>query len=67
MSRNLDSQESWVTYGEQHTGRPLLTPDEVRRLPPESELLFLAGQAPHIAYKLRYYDDPEFKGRFDTA
>jgi type IV secretion system protein VirD4 len=67
MSRNLDSQDSGISYGEQHTARPLLTPDEVRRLPPESELLFLAGQAPHIAYKLRYYDDPEFRGRFDQS
>lgn len=67
MSRNLDSEDSGITYGEQHTGRPLLTPDEVRRLPPESKLLFLAGQAPHIAYKLRYYDDPEFRGRFDQS
>ena len=67
MSRNLDSEDSGISYGEQHTGRPLLTPDEVRRLPPESELLFLAGQAPHIAYKLRYYEDPEFRGTFDTA
>ncbi|CAL4868535.1 hypothetical protein MMA231_02817 [Asticcacaulis sp. MM231] len=67
MSRNQNSQESGITYGEQHTGRPLLTPDEVRRLPPESELLFLAGQAPHIAYKLKYYADSEFTGRFDPV
>jgi type IV secretion system protein VirD4 len=58
---------SGITYGEQHTGRPQLTPDEVRRLPPESELLFLAGQAPHIAHKLKYYADPEFAGQFDEA
>ncbi|MDI7774738.1 hypothetical protein [Asticcacaulis sp. EMRT-3] len=39
----------------------------MRRLPPDAEILFLAGQAPHVAHKLRYYDDPEFRGRFDTA
>ncbi len=67
MSRNLDSEQSGITYGEQHTGRSLLTPDEVRRLPPDAELLFLAGQAPHIAHKLKYYADPEFTGRFDKG
>ena len=66
-SRNLDSEDSGITYGEQHTGRPLLTPDEVRRLPADAELLFLAGKAPHIAKKLAYYADPEFKGRFDKG
>jgi type IV secretion system protein VirD4 len=67
MSRNLDSEDTGISYSAHHTGRPLLTPDEVRRLPPESEILFLAGQAPHIVYKLRYYSDPEFKGRFDQS
>jgi len=67
ISQNLDSEDIGMSYSAHHTGRPLLTPDEVRRLPPESEILFLAGQAPHIAYKLRYYDDPEFKGKFDPA
>lgn len=67
MSRNLDSEDSGISYSEQHTGRPLLTPDEVRRLPADAEILFLAGQAPHIACKLKYYADQEFRGRFDRA
>ncbi|MDX3810592.1 MAG: type IV secretory system conjugative DNA transfer family protein, partial [Bosea sp. (in: a-proteobacteria)] len=29
MSRALDSDKSGISYGEQHTARPLLTPDEV--------------------------------------
>ncbi len=66
-SRNLDSQESGLSVSEHHTGRPLLTPDEVRRLSPELELLFLAGEAPHLAGKLKYYSDPEFVGRFDKG
>jgi type IV secretory pathway TraG/TraD family ATPase VirD4 len=44
MSRALDSDKSGISYGEQHTARPLLTPDEVRNLPQHVELLFLAGQ-----------------------
>ncbi|WP_147294055.1 type IV secretory system conjugative DNA transfer family protein, partial [Ciceribacter selenitireducens] len=56
-----------ISYGEQHVGRPLLTPDEVRNLPANLELLFLAGQRPIVAGKLAYYADPEFKGVFDAA
>jgi type IV secretion system protein VirD4 len=58
MSRALDSEKSGISYGEQHTARPLLTPDEVRNLPQHVELLFLAGQRPIVAGKLAYYADP---------
>jgi len=66
MSRALDSEKTGISYGEQHTGRPLLTPDEVRNLPQHAELLFLAGKRPIIASKLAYYQDPEFKELFDA-
>ncbi len=33
-------------------------------LPASSELLFIAGQRPIAATKLRYYADPEFVGLF---
>lgn len=67
MSRALDSEKSGLTYGEQHVGRPLLTPDEVRHLPHNTELLFIAGQRPIVAEKLQYYSDAEFRGMFDQA
>ena len=67
MSRALDSEKSGLSTSEQHTGRALLTPDEVRNLAQGRELLFLAGLRPIIAEKLRYYDDPEFSGGFDPA
>lgn len=67
MSRALDAERSGITYGEQHVGRPLLTPDEVRNLPEHVELLFLAGQRPIVAQKLRYYAEPEFAGAFDPV
>lgn len=67
MSRALDSEKSGISYGEQHTARPLLTPDEVRNLPQHVELLFLAGQRPIVAGKLAYYADQEFKGLFDAS
>ncbi|MFC6628340.1 type IV secretory system conjugative DNA transfer family protein [Sphingomonas yabuuchiae] len=67
MSRALDAEQTGISYGQQHVGRPLLTPDEVRTLKPDRQLLFLAGQRPIIAAKLRYYADREFAGRFDPA
>lgn len=45
----------------------LNTPDEVRTLSADRQLLFLAGQRPVIAAKLRYYADREFAGRYVRA
>ncbi|MHA6770292.1 type IV secretory system conjugative DNA transfer family protein [Sphingobium ummariense] len=67
MSRAIDAEETGISFGAQHVGRPLLTPDEVRALPGELELLFLAGQRPIVAAKLAYYADREFAGKFDPA
>ncbi|MFA7596901.1 MAG: type IV secretory system conjugative DNA transfer family protein [Novosphingobium sp.] len=61
----LDAQESGLSFGAQHVGRPLLTPDEVRTLPFSRQLLFLAGQRPIVAAKLAYHADREFAGTFD--
>lgn len=66
MSPALDAEESGITYGEQHIARALLTPDEVRNLPQNLELLFLAGQRPIAAGKLAYYVDAEFRGLYDA-
>ena len=54
-----------TSISDHHTGRPLLTPDEVRNLPQHQELLFVAGQRPILAQKLRYYADGEFEGLGD--
>lgn len=48
------------------TSRALMTPDEVMRLPNDSQLIFVQGSKPVVAEKLRYFSDPYFKGRFDT-
>ncbi len=66
MSRNLDAEKSGLSISEQHAARQLLTPDEVRNLPPHSQLLFLAGQRPILARKIVYYADREFKGLFGS-
>ena len=47
--------------------RPLLTADEVRRLPADELLLLIAGAPPVRAVKLRYFADREFKGMFRTG
>ncbi|MDN5927047.1 MAG: type IV secretory system conjugative DNA transfer family protein [Hyphomicrobiales bacterium] len=67
MGQALDSEKSGISFGEHHSGRPLLTPDEVRNLPQNLQLLFLAGQRPIVAGKLAYYADPEFRGLYDAA
>ena len=67
MARALDSEKSGISYSQQHAARPLLTPDEVRNLPAQAQLLFLSGQRPIVAGKLAYYADPEFRGAFDPA
>jgi type IV secretion system protein VirD4 len=65
--RNRDSEKTGLSYSEQHTGRPLLTPDEVRNLPESRSFLFLAGRRPILAKKIRYYADQEFMGYFDVS
>ncbi|TBG75810.1 type IV secretory system conjugative DNA transfer family protein (plasmid) [Rhizobium leguminosarum] len=63
-ARALDSERTGLSFAEQHVARPLLTPDEVRNMHAKTELLFIAGQRPIVATKLRYYADPEFAGLF---
>ncbi|MCB5205456.1 type IV secretory system conjugative DNA transfer family protein [Neorhizobium sp. T786] len=67
MARALDSENTGITFSQQRTGRPLLTPDEVRNLPPDSQLLLLTGQRPIFAGKIAYYRDPEFRGLFHQS
>ena len=46
------------------SGRPLLTPDEVLRLDPALELLFLTGADPLLVERADYLRDRRFRGRF---
>jgi type IV secretion system protein VirD4 len=45
--------------------RRLLLPDEVRRLPRDRELVFVAGERPVLAERISYLTDPEFAGLAD--
>ena len=47
----------------QETARPLLTPGEVMQLPPDQELVLVAGSPPIRARKVRYYEDQTLKRR----
>lgn len=45
------------------TGRDLMTPDEVIKLPYEKSIIFRTGQKPILADKLFWFDQPYFKWR----
>ena len=47
--------------------RPLLTPAEVRELPPTQQLILLNGFDPFLTRKVTYYDDPTFMPRLLPA
>lgn len=52
-----------VMVSRQETARQLLTPGEVMQLPPDDELVLVAGLSPIRAKKLRYYLDLNFAER----
>ncbi len=52
-----------VSESEQEFARPLLTADEVLRLPFDEAILLVSGMAPYRGKKLMYYLDPRFKAR----
>jgi type IV secretion system protein VirD4 len=64
-STSTSERSSSVSVSSSERGRPLLTPDEVRRLPENQQIVLMQGQPGLIAEKLRYYADPEFEGLFD--
>ena len=59
--------DAHVTEFEHVTGRELLTPDEIMRMPADTLLLLRQGERPLWAGKVRYYDQREFAGLFDPA
>ncbi|TKV76166.1 conjugal transfer protein TraG [Rhizobium sp. AU243] len=47
----------------QETARPLLTPGEIMQLPPNEEIVMVAGTPPIKATKARYFDDARLQER----
>ena len=52
-----------VMVSRQETARQLLTPGEVMQLPPDDQLVMVAGTPPIRAKKLRYFEDTNFRRR----
>jgi type IV secretion system protein VirD4 len=50
---------------QQFTGRPLLTPDEVMRLPPEKVIVMVKSESPYLLERLNYLTDEEYSGKAD--
>jgi type IV secretion system protein VirD4 len=48
---------------EEESQRPLITPDEVLRIPDENAIVFVAGHRPIWAMKARYFTDPRLARR----
>ena len=46
--------------------RPLLTPDEVRRLNPDQAILIPERQNPLLVHRIVYFQDPTFRKLFDA-
>ncbi len=55
-----------TTLHHQETGRPLLTPDEVRRLPEDQALVFPAGHPPIRGVRTPCFRDRELAKRAGT-
>jgi type IV secretion system protein VirD4 len=66
MSRAIDAEETGISFGSQHVGRPCSRPMRSARCA-RICALFLAGQRPIVAAKLRYFADREFAGKFDKV
>jgi type IV secretion system protein VirD4 len=61
----LPTQQQGRNQAASETGRPLLMPDEILRLDPREQLLFLAGREPLLVGRVNYLHDPEFHGVYD--
>ncbi|MQA92724.1 MAG: TraM recognition domain-containing protein [Gemmatimonas sp.] len=72
-----DHESRGVSHGKLHNtqrgtseavsekGRRLLTPDEVRRLDRDLQVVFLKGHNPIVTRRLNFLTDPLFRGQFD--
>ncbi|MFK0209146.1 conjugal transfer protein TraG [Agrobacterium sp. NPDC090283] len=54
---------SHIMVSRQETARALMTPGEIMQLPPDDQIVMVAGVAPIRAKKARYYQDERFRER----
>lgn len=52
-----------IMVSRSETARQLMTPGEIMQLPPDEEIVMVAGTPPIRAMKARYYADPRFTER----
>ncbi|MCA9408678.1 MAG: type IV secretory system conjugative DNA transfer family protein, partial [Candidatus Omnitrophica bacterium] len=52
-----------ISEGSHESPRPLVTPDEILRMPSEDALIFVGNFPPIYGKKIRYFKDPEFLKR----
>ena len=64
-SRGKHSSRS-SSAGATETGRPLVTPDELRRLGRDDQVLLVRGEDPVLARRIAYYEDQAFGPRART-
>ncbi|MEE9926033.1 conjugal transfer protein TraG [Brucella intermedia] len=60
----------WLSHlmvSRSETARPLLTPGEIMQLPPDDEIVMVAGIPPIRTKKARYFDDARFRERLLPA
>jgi type IV secretion system protein VirD4 len=62
-SRNRTLVGGRRTEAEAETGRPLLAPDEIRRLPGDEALIYVAGCAPIRGHRVPYWRDRRLADR----
>lgn len=66
-SKNSGQGIGTVSYTTSETGRDLMTPDEVKRLPKEQELVFVAQTRPILADKLFYFKEKFFMKKIESC
>ena len=62
-SNNLGQIFGENTYTMSEGSRDLMTPDEVSKMDPEKEIIFVAGYPPIFCNKIRHYKDENFMSR----
>ena len=63
VTSRSQAQDWKTTTSTNYVSRPLMAPEEVRRLPPTQAILFKEGSRPVLAQKIRYYADRPFTAR----
>ncbi len=66
-SKNSGQGLGTASYTTSETGRELMTPDEVKRLPKEQELVFVAQTRPIKAEKLFYFKEKFFVNKIERC